>query len=188
MSECSVPDCVKPVRGKGLCKAHHLRLWRHGHPLAGGPSRGHAKKFLLDHVSYTGDDCVIWPFARNAKGYADINFAGMKEMLAHRVMCVLAHGEPPEPHLEAAHSCGKGTGGCINPRHLSWKTRTENISDKMAHGTQIWGEKVHFAKLTFAQALRAKYTKEPPEKLASQFGVLPETIEKIRAGITWKGL
>lgn len=36
---CSIPDCGKKVRSKGLCNPHYLRLITHGDPCAGGPLR-----------------------------------------------------------------------------------------------------------------------------------------------------
>ena len=51
---------------------------------------------------------------------------------AHRVVCALVHGEPSTPDLEAAHSCDNPP--CINPRHLSWLTRAQNIADSYARG------------------------------------------------------
>lgn len=187
MEKCSVVECDKPVRCLNLCRAHHLRKWRYGDPLAGGPSRGSAKKFILDHVNHTGDECLIWPFCRTEQGYGDVRFKGMEHMQAHRVMCTLAHGEAPPDH-HAAHSCGNGQHGCINPRHLSWKTPQENIDDKATHGTQPWGDQIHFAKLTLDQAVRIKYNGERGVDLAKEFGVRPQTIYNIRSGRTWKGI
>lgn len=30
MEECGVEGCIRPIRGKGLCKVHYDRLRRHG--------------------------------------------------------------------------------------------------------------------------------------------------------------
>lgn len=38
MRTCSIPDCGRPVRGRGYCNRHLLRLRRHGDPLGGRPS------------------------------------------------------------------------------------------------------------------------------------------------------
>jgi hypothetical protein len=65
-------------------------------------------------------------------------------LYAHRLMCQLAHGDPPTPDHIAAHSCGRGHEGCVNPNHLSWKTYSENELDKRVHGTTRnpwWGKK-----------------------------------------------
>lgn len=46
-----------------------------------------------------------------------------------RHMCKLKNGDPPTPDHEAAHSCGNGKHGCINPNHLRWATDAENMAD-----------------------------------------------------------
>lgn len=187
-NQCSIEGCEKPIRCKGLCKAHHLRQWRHGSPMLGGPSRGHARKFLLSHIDHESDECLIWPFCRNKTGYGEITWTKHDTKLVHRIMCRLAHGSPPTKNHEAAHSCGKGHMGCFNPRHLSWKTGLDNCRDKALHGTQQWGDQIHFAKLTLEQAKRIKHGSENGRKLAFEMGVRPETIYNIRSGRTWKGI
>jgi hypothetical protein len=29
---CSIPDCEKPLRTRGLCQTHYWHLWKHGTP------------------------------------------------------------------------------------------------------------------------------------------------------------
>lgn len=48
-------------------------------------------------------------------------------------MCQLVKGPPPTPAHEAAHSCGRGHDACVHPKHLSWKTRSENQQDRYIH-------------------------------------------------------
>lgn len=90
--------------------------------------KGKAYMWLMAHVSYEGDACLPWPFARLPEGYGQFGRLG-RSYIAHRFMCRMAHGEPPTPQHQAAHDCGKGHEGCINPRHLSWKTPHENLMD-----------------------------------------------------------
>lgn len=129
--------------------------------------------WLLGHVSHTGDACVPWPFSHDTKGYPQVSGNGVKK--ANRVMCELAHGEPPTPKHQAAHSCGNR--GCINPRHLSWKTQSENEADKRIHGTlnpNNWGSK---GKLTPDQIEQIRTSRLSNVELAAAFGVNRGTIE-----------
>lgn len=100
-------------------------------------NRGSGKtiQWIQDHLSYPHDDwCLIWPFSRT-RGYGQFGYLG-KGYYAHRYMCELVHGAAPSPEHQAAHSCGNGVEGCVNPKHLSWKTQSENQLDCRQHGTQ----------------------------------------------------
>lgn len=103
--------------------------------MTNSPRKGNGKaiQFLRKHLNCKHDNCILSPFSINAEsGYSYMGWNG--EMYrAHRLMCILAHGEPSNQKLEASHSCHKPA--CINPNHLSWKTHQENIRDKIANGT-----------------------------------------------------
>lgn len=78
-------------------------------------------QWLHDHVDHEGDDCLLWPFTKNARGYGTVTYA--RGYTAAAAMCELAHGNRPEGK-QSAHSCGVRL--CVNPRHLRWATRSEN--------------------------------------------------------------
>ncbi len=90
-------------------------------------------RWLTDHVSYDGDACLTWPFSRMPNGRGRI-FYGGDSTGAHRVMCILAHGDPPTPSHEAAHRCGNGHLGCVHPGHLWWATHAQNMAEMVSHG------------------------------------------------------
>lgn len=90
--------------------------------------------WLKARVNYAGDDCLKWPFGKNWNGYGNLVYEG-KNWKANRVMCLLAHGKPPTPKHVAAHNCNNGHLGCVNPKHLQWKTPRENLLDRRAAGT-----------------------------------------------------
>jgi hypothetical protein len=152
------------------------------------PNKGKGKGIALlrAHVGHTGDVCLIWPMARDDKGYGLVGYLGTVYK-ASRLMCILAHGEPPSPMHEAAHSCGNGALGCYHPQHLSWKTGSENQYDSIAHGT--FGRKRGAArfKLTETQVaqIKAMQGKKTQRELGPMYGVSPETIGKIFRGQTW---
>lgn len=146
--------------------------------------KGATERFLRAFVDHSGDACVSWPFATNAKGYGLAVISG-KQRGAHVWMCILAHGEPPTPEHEAAHSCGNGHLGCVNPKHLRWATHTENMADKNLHGTSNHGERNGKTRLT-ADDVRA-IREAPPDlaALAVRYGMSKHGISKIRGRKRW---
>lgn len=134
---CRIEGCEGFSRKRGMCGRHYMRWYKRGTTdVPDGTRRGEPEAWLRRHLDYTGDDCLVWPFMRSHGGYARIRWQG-KAKHASKVICEIVHGTPPTPAHQAAHSCGKGGDGCVNPRHLSWKSPAENIADKIAHGTRI---------------------------------------------------
>lgn len=191
MKICSIPGCGGTLKvARGLCNRHYIRLRRHGEPLGGGTDLGAARAFLDRHIGYEGNDCVIWPFAKDVRGYARIRDEG-ENIPAYRLMCRLAHGEPVEPRTHATHTCGKGDEGCINPRHLEWGTPFKNQQDRVEHGTSNRGERCAAHKLTAAQAAEIFDRLSEGETaldLAPLYGVHPRTVRDIGSGHSWAWL
>jgi len=135
---CSVEGCGNPHHIRGFCQKHFARLRRYGDPLFTKTApEGEGLQFLNSLFDHQGEECVTWPFSRTPQGYGQTFFCA-EVMGAHRVMCILKHGEPPTPDHQAAHSCGKGRDGCVNPKHLRWATPKENIADKFGpHGWRL---------------------------------------------------
>lgn len=188
---CAVVGCNRNAHRsangtRGWCCTHYERWRAHGDPLGGGTIRGEPERhYRAVVVPYDRDDCLIWPFARNARGYAHMYRNG-KTVTVSRLVCEAEHG-PAKPGQEAAHLCGRGHEGCVTRRHLVWKTRTENMADKIAHGTHNRGARSARAKLTEDQVreIRRIGNSRPRTELAKAFGVNPEAIGKIVLGQRW---
>ena len=133
---CSVTGCGNPVRAKELCSPHYMMMRRHGDPtICVKPNQNKAIPWLHAHANYSGNDCLKWPFnTAKTTGYGKILFRG-RHMPASRAMCIIAHDDPPTPKHQAAHECGKGHEGCVNPKHLCWAPPYRNLQDRMKHGT-----------------------------------------------------
>lgn len=149
--------------------------------------KGEAYTFLLALVGHQGNECVTFQFSRNDEGYGSLAY-DRKQYKAHRLMCQLAHGEPPTAEHTAAHTCGKGHEGCVNPNHLEWKTQAENVADRKAHGTQVssrWGYK---GRLTEQQIeyVRSMRGIKPHRALARELGVSNSCITGLLTGKTWR--
>jgi hypothetical protein len=186
---CSVAECGKVVRLKNLCGPHYHRLVRHGDPLGGRRPLGHAIADIFRALETDTDDCIFWTHARNQFGRGNVFYQG-KYYSASRLVCILAHGTPA-PKMEAAHSCGNGHLACINPRHLRWATRAENIADMFLHGTAPIGEQSPSAKLSELDVIHIKArlkTGEMHTTIAKDFGVSASNISMIGRGKTWSYL
>lgn len=186
---CNIEGCcnTRSVGRKGMCNAHYLRWKRYGNPkIQKKPANGVVQKWLLSHVGYEGQECLIWPFSRQNDGRGAINHSFSPQ--AHRVMCMLAHGLPPSDRHEAAHSCGRGHAGCVNPTHLRWATAIENAADRWRHGTQTHGEQTWSAKLTIGDVreIRLLKGKMTQSQIGLRFGVDSETVGNIHRGETWR--
>lgn len=184
---CSVTSCGNKCRARGLCSTHYEKSRISGVPPMSDSKRGLTKKWILDHVSHKGDDCLIWPFARLVTNGYPIASCDGRHQVASRVMCQEAHGPPPEEWYEAAHTCGNGRGGCVNPSHIRWATIQENRRDKIKHGTSRRGEEAHFAKLTRRQvrSIRSMDGKVSRQALCNKYGVAPATISRIMNRTCW---
>lgn len=145
---------------------------------------GKAYRWLLAHKDYQHDDwCLVWPFARDKHGRGLLGCNG-EHHWAHRLMCRLVKGEPPTESHTAAHNCGNGHGGCINPHHLSWKTQAENLEDCREHGTLVrhHGGNVRRILPEEVEAIRGARGFQTQAQLAAKFGVSEGTISDIWHG------
>lgn len=128
-----------------------------------GPNKGQGKawRWILDHRDYPHDYCLIWPFSREGRvGRGQMGVNG-RTGWAHRFMCEAAHGPAPEGRPQAAHSCGNGHKGCVNPRHLSWKSNSENQLDRTRHGRAMapgWKKRFTPEMITDLRSLRSSMT------------------------------
>ena len=174
---------------RGYCRKHHRRLRLYGDPLGGRTPDGEPMAWLLRHKEYQGDDCLKWPYNTDKRGQGRIRNRDSSTS-ASRMMCIIAHGEPPSYTLEAAHSCGNGHLGCCNPRHLRWATTKENADDRTIHGTQMRGSLNGHSLLTEDDVHDIRRMKgfATLRQLAESFGVHPSCINDIMNGRTWAWL
>jgi hypothetical protein len=126
----------------------------------------------------------VWPYAKANYGYGEVVVDGRKR-LAHRIVCELANGPAPEGKNDAAHSCNNRL--CINPNHLRWATRAENIDDMVGHGTAQRGERSPLSKLTEDQVrqIRALDGKVGRTEIGRRFGISHATVYAILERKSW---
>lgn len=188
-STCRIDRCDSFVTGLGLCNAHYRMMRKHGDPLVKkGITPGTVRSWLERHVSYTSDECLVFPFGKAPTGYGIISLDGFRR--AHRWMCCNVNGPAPEGKTFALHSCGQGGAGCVNPRHLYWGDAKDNYADQVAHGVAAIGERHPKAVLTtdIVGEIRRIHSRGDLgyKRLAKRYSVNEKTIRAVVNGVTWK--
>ena len=151
-----------------------------------GPARGSGRgvNFLRAAIEADTDECILWPFYRMKNGYGQVSLHDGSH-LAHRTVCIVAHGEPPQGKPQAAHHCGQRA--CVNPNHIRWASQTENEADKFSHGTwysrisapKLSAEIVHEMRLDHAAGFTVS-------DLVKKYSTPESTVIKVVRRVTWK--
>lgn len=140
-----------------------------------------AKRWLRKYLDHQDREfCLIWPFSRAQNGYAQV---GAARVVPTRVMCEHRNGPPPTSKHQAAHSCGNGHNGCVNPWHLNWKTPAENQDERY----QQQGRPMPRFRLRPDQVdeIRSMKGRERTVDTAARFQCTEANIRQIQSGKTW---
>jgi hypothetical protein len=129
---------------------------------------GEPMKYLLAHLDEETDECIIWPFGKDADGYGVVP----RNQRAHILACTAAHGPRP-PGLEVLHSCDNSS--CFNKRHVRWGTRQENEDEKTARGRRPM-------KITAEQAKAIQADKRTTRVIAAEYGISSIQVSLIKRG------
>ena len=168
-------DIVAPSTNPLLANNEHNEMTK-----PGTKGNGTGYKWLVDHVNYSSDDCLVWPLFRDPfVGRGRLGHNG-KRLWAHRLMCELVNGSAPDDRPQVAHSCGNGHLGCVNPKHLSWSSQSENHKDRRRHGTAKTNPYGSRTPLTPEQVeqIRDLKGKQPQLLTARQFGISHASVRR----------
>lgn len=181
---CSREECDRPIRSRGLCNAHYLRWWKTASP---EERRRPSKEQLFWAKVRKGPGCWEWQGARRPTGHGIFLGPERKLISAARFALELHLHQAIPSGMETCHRCDNPP--CVNPRHLYFGTRQNNVDDAWARGLMPMGSEKTSAKLTEDQVvvLREAYALGAETKsLARQFGIAVPTLRQIVLGLKWK--
>jgi HNH endonuclease len=138
-----------------------------------GTIQNERQKWIQNHIHLETDDCIIWPFALE------------KAQELCRWVCTIHYGKVPD-NMWACHGPCQNR-RCINYRHLSWQTPSQNAEDMYRDGTMQSGEKcvTHKLKLNEVNEIRKLYRIYTQKELGKMFRVNQSTISDILIGKSW---
>ena len=118
-------------------------------------------------------------YLKNGYPFVDMKKVGQRDYI-HRLVAKHFVGPQPSPKHEVAHNDGVKI-NCKSD-NLRWATREENLSDKIAHGTDTRGEKSYNSILSKNDVAWIRTSSWRVTDIASHFGVHQSHISKIRTG------
>lgn len=133
--------------------------------------------------------CWRWVGSVSKSGYGEIVYPKTGRLVrATHVALHLFKGEEIVSGQCALHSCDNRW--CVNPKHLRYGTRAENMQDAVARGRNARGEASGKSKLTEVQVRKirklARKGTLTVSAIARMFGVSPANATAVIRGITWK--
>jgi hypothetical protein len=136
------------------------------------------------------DECWPWPYNTWSPPQSPWYEIGMwRGTTATRAILARVTGWPSDPTLEACHepTCDLRP-LCVNPKHLYWGTRQQNIDDQIDTGTRSQGGKHYNARFDDDVALELIAAEGTAAEIGRRFGVAPSTVADIKYGRTRKHL
>ena len=181
---CKAEECSRPPIKRGMCNAHYLRWWK-ATPKEERPAPTVEERFWAKVEK--GRRCWLWTGYRRPSGHGIFVAENDRHVSAHAFALELQVGYPTPEGKEACHRCDNPP--CVNPRHIYYGTRQENINDAWARGLVPAGSEKPSALLNEEQVLqlRTRYAEGADAKaLAAEYGIKVVSLRHIVLGLKWK--
>jgi len=195
MRICKIEGCGIKHYGKGFCRKHYRRFFKHGNPnmvlCENVGTKKTIQEQLWNRVEIDSNDCWNFIGCKN-RGYGRLGYKG-KLIYAHRLAWILTNGEIPVD-MCVLHRCDNPA--CIFPNHLFLGTYKDNMQDMISKNRQrysfISGHPSFNTKLDQGQVkeIRGLYDSGDISqyKLAKLYGVTKSCIQKIISKNSWRNI
>lgn len=190
---CVVDDCGKPLVARGRCRRHYVQ-WYRSTPRDERKPALHLKRFtprerFEQKVNRRGpDECWPWTGSANGSGHGEFYVSPARGLVpAHAFALELAMGKRCPAGLEGCHHCDNPP--CVNPAHLYYGTRQQNVDDMWARDRGRHGSRSPSAKLTEDSVLEIRFrfaAGESQTVLAEEFGISDSQASHVVNGRAWK--
>lgn len=186
--QCVLEGCSKAADrvNRTICEMHYYRMRRYGSYDATKIIRGDEVARFWSRVKKSSpNECWEWRGAIN-NGYGSFH-AGGRTVGAHRYSLEIANGSKLPEGMETCHTCDNRK--CVNPNHLYWGTRQQNVDDAWDRSRMPHGESHREARLSERDvvALRYEYAAGAEvQDLCLTYGLAESTIRCIVLGFKWK--
>lgn len=144
---------------------------------------------LVAEMATPDDGCINGIGTLRPNGYYNAR-AGKWGGNQHALVRAFYEGlNRPPAGLDACHGpCHNRS--CVNPHHVSFRTRAENAQDKVRDGTHTAGERHGKAKVTDAERaeIRRLYAtgRYTQRELGQRFGIAERSVRRIVRPETWR--
>jgi hypothetical protein len=180
MKTCSVEDCNKPKKSKGMCEMHYYRVRRNGALYYKKPT---SKKVEINVKENGCIECTS--HHKLSTGYYLLMLNHKRKSL-HRHVYEEMFGEIPNG-LVVRHKCDNR--GCINPEHLELGTHQDNMKDMVDRGGSCKGSKNTNALITeedVKEIRRLAFMGFKRKDICEMYGLKnANTITSIKYGHSW---